>query len=120
MSGVHLVCLMWREGPDPHAGGRSSEMVLSFRLPFSGTREKAKGSGVSLSGLVQLPPVEGNEVELPEDESEESEKVEHADAGRLMLSPGLTSSRGVLSRSPFCVASKVVKIWARGVLGGET
>jgi hypothetical protein len=90
--------------------GALVERQLSFRFPFSGTQGNAKGSGASLSGLVQLPPVDGKDVELSEDDSDEFEKVEQAEVGRLMLSPEFTTSLEPLSRSPSCEASKVVKI----------
>lgn len=39
-------------------------------------------SGISLSGLVQLPPKEGFELKVPPDESEESDVFEQEEDGR--------------------------------------
>ena len=120
MSGVQRACLMCRVGLGRLLSrGMAVERQLSFRLPLSEAQGNAKGSAASLSGLVQLPPVDGKEVELLEEDSDELEKMEQAEVGRLMLSPGLTSSLDPLSRAPCCAASNVVKICASGVFGGE-
>src|SRR2546421_5940296 len=83
--------------------------LFSFAYPG-----KTKGS--SDSGLVQLPPSEGKETRLSEEESDESEMPEQADSGRLILSPAdECKSHCVFS---FSCLSKVVRILANGVLGG--
>ena len=92
---------------------------VTFRLPLS-TLMEPNGSGASLSGLVQLPPVEGKDVELSDDASDESENVEHGDSGRLVLSPRSLSPLKAPPRSLCKGASMVGKICAAGVLGGET
>jgi hypothetical protein len=81
--------------------------------------EKArKGSDVSSSGLVQLPPRDMNDSMLPRDENEESEKPED-EVGLLEDSLWLDWSRS----DQCCGPSKlmmVVLIWATGVFGGES
>lgn len=63
------------------------EIGLSLALRF-GTEGNVKGSGASLSGLVQLPPSDGYDDKLPFESSDESERIEQADIGRLIVSPG--------------------------------
>ena len=58
----------------------------SLDFPFL-VGEKVNGSAASLSGLVQLPPKERQPAELLSESSDESDKIEQADMGRLMDSP---------------------------------
>ena len=51
-----------------------------------------KGSGASLSGLVQLPPKEGKEARLPLEETDESDMPEQAESGRTIDSPRILKS----------------------------
>ncbi len=46
--------------------------------------DNLKGSGASLSGLVQLPPCDREDDTLTLESSEESDIIEHDDMGRLI------------------------------------
>jgi hypothetical protein len=87
--------------------------------PHLTSGEKARrGSVISSSGLVQLPPLERNESMLPRDEKDESEKPED-EVGLLEVSLSLNWS----TSDQFSCPSKfmmVVLICATGVLGGES
>ena len=66
----------------------SPSAVAGVSLPTAFLDEaRLNGFGASLSGLVQLPPCDASEAELSLDESEESDEIEKADIGRLILSP---------------------------------
>ena len=62
----------------------SDSSVLALAFLIDG---KVNGSGASLSGLVQLPPNDGEYTELPFESSEESDMIEQVDIGRLIDSP---------------------------------
>ena len=77
-----------------------------------------KGSWISLSGLVQLPPKDGCELKVPQEETDESEAFEQADSGRRNELPNSRICSMVQldsSRESDCV----VRICAGGVLGAD-
>ena len=85
--------------------------------PYLTSGEKArKGSVISSSGLVQLPPLDMNDSMLPRDEKEESEKPDD-EVGRLEDSLWLDWSTSDQCSIPSKLG--MVLIWATGVLGGD-
>ena len=84
---------------------------------FGDGEPKMKGSVISSSGLVQLPPSEGIDSKLSLEETDESEKPPE-DVGRLEVSLWLEWPMSDQCWGP----SKWLRlpIWATGVFGGES
>lgn len=87
--------------------GDSSDSI--FTLPFA-----------MVSGVMQRSPVEGYEMELLDDEIEESEKIEQGDSGRLALPIDPSSSGRVHSYRALGPSLEMAASCGTGVLGGVT
>jgi hypothetical protein len=66
------------------APGPSKEAAFAFLAPLAFTR---KGSCISVSGLVQLPPSDGRDRNDSQEEADESERFEQTDDARLKDAP---------------------------------
>jgi hypothetical protein len=91
------------------AAGRRSSNGLEVSAPIL-------RSITSDSGLVKLPPSDGKDSML--EDTEESEKPEHAVEGRLMLSPWLRMSMGSSRLGSSAIAGAGITC-AQGVRGGD-